>query len=87
MKCRVPPRRTRADKRKSILALLSNPDWLKWSDATLAKAAEVDSRLVKSVRESLGIPSPTPSKPKPKLVMRGGAYYYMLVGRQGRHSR
>ena len=53
-------RRTQADKRHAVEALLRDPAWLKWSDRHIAKIANVDHKTVGKIRrEFLGgeIPS------------------------------
>ncbi len=53
-------RRTQADKRHAVEALLRDPGWSKWSDRHIAKVANVDHKTVGKIRrEVLGgeIPS------------------------------
>jgi hypothetical protein len=58
-------RRTNADKRKAVLALLADPEWVKWSDREIAKRAGVNNHLVSEVKAENGS-SPTAQKTKPK---------------------
>ncbi len=53
-------RRSQADKRQAVEALLRDPEWCKWSDRRVAKVANVDHKTVGKIRrEVLGgeIPS------------------------------
>ncbi len=48
-------RRTQADKRRAVEALLRDPAWFKWSDRHIAKVANVDPKTVGKIRrEFLG---------------------------------
>jgi hypothetical protein len=58
-------RRTQADKRRAVERLLKDPEWARWSDRKLAKAARVDHKTVAAVRRELTGEFPTPaSTPK-----------------------
>ena len=46
-------RRTQADKRRAVERLLKDPEWAKWSDRKIAKAARVDNKTVAAVRREL----------------------------------
>ena len=43
-------RRTNADKRRAVLKLLADPEWQKWSDRRIAKAAAVSNAFVSDLR-------------------------------------
>ena len=47
-------RRTRADKRKAVETLLSDPEWGTWSDRKIAEMCHVSHPLVAAVREEVG---------------------------------
>ncbi|ULR43653.1 hypothetical protein [Rhizobium sp. K102] len=46
-------RRTGADKRRSVLAMLRDPEWSKWSDREIGKRCAVDHKTVGKVRSEL----------------------------------
>lgn len=46
-------RRTNADKRRAITALLEDDEWKTWSDSAIAKQVKVDHKTVASVRAEL----------------------------------
>jgi hypothetical protein len=50
-------RRTNDDKRRAISAMLTDPEWAKWSDRAIAKACAVDHKSVAKVRRELTAPS------------------------------
>ncbi|WP_158665329.1 hypothetical protein [Sinorhizobium fredii] len=52
-------RRTSADKRRSVLALLRDPEWSKWSDREIGKRCAVDHKTVAKVRSELTGEIPT----------------------------
>ncbi|HWX31991.1 MAG TPA: hypothetical protein VNZ53_31730 [Steroidobacteraceae bacterium] len=46
-------RRTAADKRRAIVAMLRDPEWAKWSDREIGKRCAVDGKTVAKVRAEL----------------------------------
>ena len=46
-------RRSQADKRRSIVTLLRDPEWSRWSDREIGKACAVDHKTVGKVRREL----------------------------------
>jgi hypothetical protein len=55
-------RRTQADKRRAVERLLKDPEWARWSDRKIAKAARVDHKTVGTIRRELaGGEFPTPA--------------------------
>ncbi|ARO23984.1 ParB-like nuclease domain-containing protein [Rhizobium sp. TAL182] len=52
-------RRTGADKRRSVLAMLRDPEWSKWSDREIGKRCAVDHKTVGKVRSELTGDFPT----------------------------
>lgn len=46
-------RRTSADKRRSLVAMLRDPEWTKWSDREIGKRCAVDGKTVARVRAEL----------------------------------
>ena len=47
-------RRTNEDKRRAVTRLLSDEEWVKWSDSEIARQCVVDHKTVAAVRSSLG---------------------------------
>ena len=48
-------RRTQADKRRAVVAILADKEWARWSDRKIAKVAKVDHKTVGRIRrEHLG---------------------------------
>jgi len=45
-------KRTRADKKKAVLAMLSDEEWNQWSDRTIAKISNTSSPFVSAIRKS-----------------------------------
>jgi hypothetical protein len=52
-------RRTAADKRRAIVAMLRDPQWAKWSDREIGKRCAVDHKTVAKVRAELTGEFPT----------------------------
>lgn len=52
-------RRTVSDKKRSVLALLRDPEWSKWSNREIGKACAVDHKTVAKVRAELTGEIPT----------------------------
>jgi hypothetical protein len=59
-------RRTQADKRRAVERLLKDPEWARWSDRKIAKAARVDHKTVGTIRRELTgeFATSTPTKAK-----------------------
>jgi ParB-like nuclease domain len=49
-------RRTHEDKRRAITAMLTDPEWAKWSDRAVAKSCMVDHKSVAKIRRELTAP-------------------------------
>lgn len=62
-------RRSRQDKRRAVIALLSDKEWSKWSDAEIARQCNVSTNLVISVRVILH--GPTKEEEKRRYKRRG----------------
>lgn len=45
--------RTNADKRRGILTLLNDPEWITWSDGKIAKQCHVDPKTVAAIRSEI----------------------------------
>ncbi|SFJ31790.1 ParB-like nuclease domain-containing protein [Phyllobacterium sp. CL33Tsu] len=46
-------RRTTADRRRSVLAMLRDPEWSKWSDREIGKRCAVDGKTVAKIRREI----------------------------------
>lgn len=46
-------RRSQADKRRSVVSLLTDPEWSHWSDRQIGKTCNVDHKTVARVRQEL----------------------------------
>ncbi len=67
-------RRTNADKRAAVLALVTDGEWSKKSDRELSRIAKVDPGMVGRLR-----PPPSVAEPQKRTVTRGGAIFEMNV--------
>ncbi len=47
--------RSRADKRRAVLTLLSDPEWKQWSDREIARKCNVSNRYVSNLRKDLTV--------------------------------
>jgi hypothetical protein len=63
-------RRTNADKRKCVLALLSDREWAKWSSHEIARQCGVAFSFVHTLRKLAEGPSPNPNRQR--LAAQGG---------------
>jgi hypothetical protein len=62
-------RRTDADKRRAVLQILSDAEWVNWSDNKIAKTCNVGNRLVGVLRRELTAAAKTPTEPlSPRLA-------------------
>jgi hypothetical protein len=46
-------RRTQADKRRAVMALITDPEWAQWSDRKIGEHAKVDGKTVAKLRREL----------------------------------
>lgn len=46
-------RRTAADRKRSVLAMLRDPEWAKWSDREIGKRCAVDGKTVAKIRRDI----------------------------------
>lgn len=87
-------RRTNDDKRRAIVAMLSDPDWSQWSNRAIARAANVSDMTVMRVRAELQphlqqvadgaspngeAPAAEESESTTRKVIRGDTEYEMNV--------
>lgn len=76
-------RRTNEDKRRSVLTLLNDAEWAKWSDGEIARKCAVSQPFVSKIR-----PAPPPSQnhyemPRQRTVERAGTVYQQNTARIG----
>lgn len=69
-------RRTNADKRRAVLALLHDDEWRQWSDREIARRCAVSNRFVGDVRAELSVNG---SQMETRRVVRQGTEYDMAV--------
>lgn len=74
--------RTNADKRNAVTALLSDEEWVKWSDAEIARKLGVSDRFVASVRAEV-----SPNGSEIRKVKRGASVYDLKVKNIGITAR
>jgi hypothetical protein len=82
-------RRTNDDKRRAIVALLSDPDWSRWSNREIARVCVVDDKTVAKIRGELAphlrisadsaSEVEAPPEPATRKVVRGDTEYEMNV--------
>ena len=51
-------RRTNDDKRRAVVAMLSDPDWSQWSNRQIAKVCGVSPGMVDQARSAMAAPAP-----------------------------
>jgi uncharacterized ParB-like nuclease family protein len=72
-------RRSNADKRKAVSAMLADPEWTAWSDRKIAEQCLVSNHLVAELRGAhLG---EIPDAPATRTTERSGKTYQMNTGR------
>ena len=67
-------RRTNADKRRAVEALLKDEEWSKWTDAEIARRAAVSAMTVGRARQEL-ISNKVIDAPTERIVQRGGTTF------------
>src|SRR5262245_19225037 len=75
-------RRSNDDKRRSVLLLLADPEWSRWSDGRIAQQCSVGETLVRTVRAEIS-PRRAEISPTTRLVERNGTTYRMDTTRIG----
>lgn len=71
-------RRTNADKRRAVLALLQDDEWQQWSNREIARRCAVSEFLVRGIRDEAD-PSAIKSQIETRRVVRQGTEYDMTV--------
>lgn len=56
-------RRTNADKRKAVMAMLADAEWCQWSNREIAKACQVPPNMVDQIRNKSSLPLSGSEKP------------------------
>jgi hypothetical protein len=74
-------RRTNADKRKAVVALLSDREWCRWSDREIARQCAVSGPLVTVLRREIEGPTPDPNRRR--LAVHSGR----IVSRPAEHVK
>lgn len=77
-------RRTNADKRRAVMALLNDDEWRRWTDAEIARRAAVSSMTVGRIRAE--IITNNVNDVGSRLVERNGTTYEMQTERIGRRE-
>lgn len=75
-------RRTNLDKRRAVETLLSDPEWVQWSDSEIARRCAVSHPFVGNIRESIL----KPLQDSPRLATRNGTTYAVNTANIGRRS-
>jgi len=75
-------RRTNEDKRRAVLTMLRDPEWVTWSDREIARRCAVDHDMVGRLRPSGGFRQ----MGRTRTVERGGTTYEMDTARIGNGS-
>ncbi len=73
-------RRTHADKRRCVLALLADPEWAAWSDRELARRCGVHHELVGRLRREVS----GGNRQMARQVERGGRTYVLHLNEESR---
>ena len=66
-------RRTNADKRNAVMRLLSDAEWMQWSDREIARQCKVDKNVVSRLRDDLS--GAKHQIQSPRMATRNGAIY------------
>jgi hypothetical protein len=73
-------RRTNEDKRRAVLILLNDPEWSEWSDAEIARRANVSAATVHRIKKSLQLEA----KPDRKYTDKRGVERTMNTANIGK---
>jgi hypothetical protein len=73
-------RRTNEDKRRSVMTLLNDPEWARWSDREIARQCGVDNSFVSRLRPKR---ASVDQQQIERTVTRSGATYTMNTSRIG----
>mgnify|MGYP001019214325 CR=1 FL=1 len=74
------------DKRQVVMRMLEDAEWVKWSNAEIARQCDVSAGLVARLRDSISNSVIDRPKEEERIVKRNGAEYTMKVGNIGRPS-
>jgi len=78
--------RTNADKRRAVLALLTDLEWRQWSDREIARRCAVSDRLVNRLRAEIEAPLPVIEEPT-RMVRRGQVLYPMRIAKRSKRKQ
>lgn len=76
-------RRSNLDKRRAVVTLLNDPEWVSWSDREIARRCNVGPTLVNSLRPKTSLPEKG-SEPTRTFLDRHGNTSVMKVGAIGK---
>ncbi|MBB3148771.1 hypothetical protein FHS21_005219 [Phyllobacterium trifolii] len=68
-------RRTAADRKRSVLAMLRDPEWTRWSDREIGKRCAVDGKTVAKIRKDIT----SAEIPQMRTFTRNGKEHEMAV--------
>lgn len=78
-------RRSNADKRKTVLSMLVDAEWSRWTDVNIAKACAVSSNFVGDMRSIIN-PINDSQQPANRTVQRNGTTYQQNTANIGRKN-
>jgi hypothetical protein len=79
--------RTNDAKRRSVLRMLEDKEWSKWSDREIARRCGVSSMFVSDVHRELSVHRLQIEIPIPRIVERNGTTYPMDTSHIGKKSK
>lgn len=74
-------RRTNADKRRAVMTLLNDEEWVKWSDREIARRAKVHHQMVAKIRAELHL-----DDHPDRTAARGGSTYTINTANIGQRA-
>ena len=77
-------RRTNADKRRAVMALLNDDEWRAWSDREIARRCAVNDKTVGNIRRELSAENPQINTPR--KVERNGTTYTQNTANIGKRD-
>lgn len=83
-------RRTNADKRRAVLRLIEDAEWVLWSDREISRRCGVSDRMVNGLRPNLPASakvSQIDEAPRSRTVERGGTVYQQNTAKIGSAPR
>jgi hypothetical protein len=77
-------RRSPADKKKAVISLLEDEEWVKWSDREIARRCAVSHEYVGQIRESLSTVDSEPASTERTVPTKHGGVTQMNVANIGK---